>query len=69
MFHDENRKDYDYYKVKHKDTLQWTMIQDDKKCVNSGKTTISSRESMIFRPNFPIGISIRYYRLNPKSLW
>ena len=42
MFHDENRKDYDYYKVKHKDTLQWTMIQDDKKCVNSGKTTISS---------------------------
>ena len=35
MFHDENRKDYDYYKVKHKDTLQWTMIQDDKKCVNS----------------------------------
>ena len=35
MFHDENRKDYDYYKVKQKDTLQWTMIQDDKICVNS----------------------------------
>ena len=31
MFHDENKKDYDYYKVKHKDTLEWALIQDVKK--------------------------------------